>query len=148
MSADRTVSPYLAFAIALCSLAFLAQSHAISAAAPAAELVAHLEQQLGLSERQVRGALGALLVFARERLPQPQFDELASRMPNADQIMQAVKLQGVVTRPLDDLDDYEETLSSLGIGRPLAEQFAPAVVDWLGAAGYSKERDMLAGVLH
>jgi hypothetical protein len=134
--------------MALCSLACLAQVRGAFAATPANELVTHLEQQLGLNEGQVRGALGALLVFARERLPQPEFDELASRMPNAEQIMQAVKLRGIVTGPLDDLDDYEESLGSLGISRPLAAQVGPAVVAWLGSSGYHKERDMLAGVLH
>jgi hypothetical protein len=148
MSAGRIRTRLFAFAMVLCWLVFLAQSRAMSAAPPASELIAHLEHQLGLTDRQVRGALGTLLVFARARLPQPEFDELARRMPNADQIMQAVKLQGVVTRPLDDLDDYEESLANLGISKSVAAQFGPAVVDWLGSAGFHKERDMLAGVLH
>ena len=62
--------------------------------------------------------------------------------------MEQVKLQGIVTGPLDDLGEYEATLSSLGIGQPLASQFAPAVVEFLGAAGYTRERDMLARVLN
>ena len=41
-----------------------------------------------------------------------------------------------------------ESLAHLGIAKPVAAQFGPAVVDWLGRAGYHKERDMLAGVLH
>ena len=100
-----------------------------------------------MSESQVRGALGALLVFVRDRLPKPQFDELANRIPNADSIMQEVKLEGIVTGPLDDIDDYEASLASLGIGQPLASQFAPAVVECLGAAGFYRERDMLSRVL-
>ena len=56
-------------------------------------------------------------------------------------------MQGVVTRPLDDIDDYEESLASLGIGQPLASQFAPAVLEYLGAAGFELERSMLARVL-
>ena len=106
-----------------------------------------LEEQLGLNDTQVRGALGALLVFARERLPKPDFDDLAESIPNADRIMQEVKLRGVVTGPLDDMDDYERSLSNLGIGQPLASQVAPAVLRALAAAGYSRERDILAGVI-
>jgi hypothetical protein len=58
-----------------------------------------------------------------------------------------VKLQGVVNKPLDRLEDYEVSLANLGIGQPLAAQIAPAVVEYLGASGYSRERDILARVL-
>jgi len=118
-----------------------------SGAPAGSNLIHNLEQRFGLNERQVRGALGALLVYARERLPQTEFDELAAQVPNAERIMQEVKLQGVVTRPLDTLDEYEESLSSLGIGQPLASQIAPAVLEFLGAAGRNQERDILAGIL-
>jgi len=61
--------------------------------------------------------------------------------------MQAVKQQGIVTGPLDDIDEYERTLANLGIGQPLASQIAPAVIEWLGAAGYSYERDTLTAIV-
>lgn len=128
-------------------LAMLLVSPANPSPAPATLLVPRLESEFGLTEQQVRGALGALLVFTRERLPKPQFDELAARIPNADQIMQDVKARGIVTRPLDRIEDYEKSLASLGIGQPLASQFAPAVVRYLGEAGFHRERDMLARVL-
>jgi hypothetical protein len=58
-----------------------------------------------------------------------------------------VKRQGVVTGPLDDRDEYEAALSSVGMGQPVAAQFAPAVLGYLAAAGYEGERDILARVL-
>jgi len=106
-----------------------------------------LQERLGLNEQQVRGALGALLVFVREELPLPDFNDLAKVVPNADQIMQEVKLRGIVTRPLDDIDDYEAALATLGIGQPLASQFAPAVLQALGETGHDRERDILARAL-
>jgi hypothetical protein len=115
---------------------------------PGRSVAPYLQQRLGLSESQVRGALGALLVFARDRLPKPEFDELAAQIPNAAQIMQETELRGIVTGPLDDLDDYEATLSSLGIGQPLASQVAPAVVEYLGVSGYDHERDILARLVY
>lgn len=118
------------------------------AAPPAHSIIPQLEDQFGLNESQVRGALGALLVFARDRLAKQDFDQLAQRIPNAEQAMQQVKLQGIVTGPLDNLGEYEKALSSLGIGQPLASQFAPAVLGYLGAAGYQRERDILARVLN
>lgn len=69
----------------LSAIAALAQS--------ACSIIPQLEEQLGLSESQVHGALGALLVFARDRLPKPQFDQLAQRIPNAERAMQEVKMQ-------------------------------------------------------
>ena len=118
------------------------------AAPPAHSIIPQLEDQFGLNESQVRGALGALLVFARDRLAKQDFDQLAQRIPNAEQAMQQVKLQGIVTGPLDNHGEYETALSSLGIGQPLASQFAPAVLGYLGAAGYQRERDILARVLN
>jgi hypothetical protein len=115
-----------------------------AAAQPGRSIIPHLQDRFGLSEGQVRGALGALLVFAREQLPKTQFDDFAARIPNADRIMQEVKARGIVTRPLDDLEEYEESLAQLGMGQPLASQFAPAVVEYLGAAGFVQERDILA----
>jgi hypothetical protein len=47
-----------------------------------------------------------------------EFDELAQRIPNAESLMQEVKLRGIVTGPLDDIDDYDAALSSLGMGQP------------------------------
>jgi hypothetical protein len=133
--------------IAACLVAlFLVPLH-LQAQAPGRSILPVLEQRLGLSETQVRGALGALLVYARERLPKPEFDDLAETIPNADRIMQDVKLSGVVTGPLDDMDDYEAALSHLGIGQPLAASFVPAVLQSLGETGHTRERDILARVI-
>jgi hypothetical protein len=61
--------------------------------------------------------------------------------------MQEIKLRGVVNGPIDDKDDYEAALSNLGIGQPLASQFAPAVLESLAATGHTRERDILARVI-
>jgi hypothetical protein len=130
-----------------CVLATLLAPGQLVAATPGQSIIPVLRDKLGLTEVQARGAAGAMLVYVRERLPKPEFDELAESIPNAERIMEEVKLRGVVTRPLDDLDDYEAALSSLGIGQPLASQVAPAIVEALGATGHSRERDILAGAL-
>ena len=118
-----------------------------TAADPGRALIPQLQERFGLSEAQVRGSLGALLVFVRERLPKTQFDELSKGIPNADYIMREVRMRGIVTMPLDDIEEYEASLAKLGIGQPLASQFAPAVLELLGAAGFDMEQSMLARVL-
>jgi hypothetical protein len=135
---------HLLFAVLAC---FSLQHYAV-AADPGRSIIPQLQERLGLSEAQVRGALGALLVFVHERLPKPEFDEVAKSIPNADYIMREVYLQGIVTGPLDDISEYQESLLSLGIGQPLAAQFAPAVLECLGAAGFHQERSTLARVLN
>ncbi|HEY4370084.1 MAG TPA: DUF2780 domain-containing protein [Steroidobacteraceae bacterium] len=128
-----------------CLVAGLSAYESVAAAAPPGpSIVPMLQERLGLTEAQVRGALGALLVFVHERLPKPDFDDLAESIPNAERIMQETKLRGIVTRPLDDLDEYEGALASLGIGQPLASKVAPAVLQALAETGHSRERDILA----
>jgi Protein of unknown function VcgC/VcgE (DUF2780) len=129
----------VAVAFALVQLVHAERAHA----APPKQIVTQLQDRIGLTEVQARGALGALLVFVRERLPEPEFKDLAEVIPNADYIMQDVKQRGIVTRPLDDLGDYEAALANLGIGQPLAHQVVPAVLDALAAAGRDRERDIL-----
>jgi hypothetical protein len=116
-------------------------------AQPPTNLQAYLQQRFHLSEPQVRGALGALLVYANQRLQKSDFDDLAAHVPNAAYMMQDVKQHGIVNGPLDNIGEYERTLANLGIGQPLASQVAPAVIEWLGAAGYSYERDILTGIV-
>lgn len=111
-------------------------------------MIEQLQQRFGLREPQVRGALGALLLYAREQLPKPEFDQFAQSIPDAYHIIDEVKTRGVVTRPLDDIEDYQTSLASLGIAQPIAEQFAPAVVELLGATGRTNERDTLARLLN
>ena len=148
MRTSRSLLHLSAAAVFACLFASLALHEHALAAPPARSIIPQLQEQFGLNEQQVRGALGALLVFARERLPKPEFDQLAQRIPNAERAMQDVKRQGIVTGPLDNRGEYEAVLSNLGIGQPLASQFAPAVLGYLAAAGYEQERDILAGVLN
>jgi Protein of unknown function VcgC/VcgE (DUF2780) len=144
--ASGSFSPWLRASFAICLLACLAPHADTFAQQSARDIIPQLQQQFGLNEGQVRGALGALLVFAREELTKVDFDALAQRIPNADAAMHEVKMRGVVTGPIDDRDEYEDVLVKLGVAEQSAPQFAPAVLDYLAAAGYERERDMLARV--
>jgi hypothetical protein len=109
-------------------------------------LVEHLQGHLGLSEQQAKGALGALLAFAEQRLHPSDFNELTASIPNAQHILRAVSVQGVIAKPLDSVAEFEAALSKVGIAQPLASQVAPTVIDYLGMQGYQRERDLLARV--
>jgi hypothetical protein len=137
----------LTYPLLLALACFSFHLHAV-AAEPGPSIIPQLQERLGLSETQVRGSLGALLIFVRERLPKPEFDRVSKSIPNAAQIMRETRLNGIVTRPLDDIGDYEASLASLGIGQPLASQVAPAVVECLGDAGFVEERSILVRVIN
>lgn len=126
----------------------IAAPNASSAAQPGRHLLPVLQERFALSEGQVRDALGALLVFTRERLPKPEFDELARTISNADLVMQQVVQRGIVTKPIDDIDEYEDVLGNAGISAADAAEFAPAVLDALHATGHDRERDILARALN
>lgn len=140
--------PSYAFAITVLAglLAFFALPP-LARAQAAQSIVPYLEQHLGLNEGQTRAALGVLLVFARERLPKPQFDQLARRMPNAELLMEQTRQRGIVTGPLDGTDDYAAALERLGIAPPVAARLGPTVLEFLNMAGYYEEHDVLSRVL-
>jgi hypothetical protein len=130
------------------AFAFLGFNPYALAAEPGPSIIPELQHRFSLSETQVRGSLGALLIYVRERLPKPEFDRVSKSIPNADRIMRETRLNGIVNGPLDDLSDYQASLANLGIGQPLASQFAPAVVECLGAAGFQQERSILLRVIN
>jgi hypothetical protein len=119
----------------------------VAGAQRAVTLVTYLEQQLGLDDQQARGALDVMLVFAKERLTQSDFELLVTRVPNVQRVILRVRLEGIVTHPLTDVDDYESTLANLGIAQPLASHIPAAVLEYLGDAGLYTERDILASIL-
>jgi hypothetical protein len=147
MRASENLFSFWRAAAVLCLIAGFAGHKDAYAQQSPRSIVPQLQEQFGLNEGQVRGALGALLVFAREKLPKVEFDRFAQRIPNADAAMQEVKMRGVVTGPIDDRDEYEEVLVKLGMGESTASQFGSAVLGYLNAAGYGPERDMLARIL-
>lgn len=120
----------------------------VVAGEPGLSVIPQLQERFGLSEAQVRGSLGALLIFVRERVPKPEFYRVAKAIPNAAYIMRETRLNGIVNGPLDDIGDYQASLANLGIGQPLASQFAPAVVEYLGSAGFQQERSILLRVMN
>lgn len=127
--------------LTLTTLSATAQSPAVK------PVVTYVQERLGLNDQQARAGLGALLVFARDHLPKPEFDQLAQRMPNAEMLVEQTRARGVVTSSIDDSDEFVAVLGRLGIGPQVAAQFGPTVLDYLGSAGYSQERDILSRVL-
>ena len=115
--------------------------HAV-AADPGPSIIPQLQARFGLSEAQVRGALGALLIFVRERLAKQDFDAVAKSIPNADYIMREVRLRGIVTRPLDDIVEYQESLAEP------RDRTAACLAVRAGCPRVSRRRRIRAGTKH
>src|SRR5687767_13773775 len=107
MRISRSLLQLSAAVVLACLLAALAPHEHALAAPPARSIIPQLQEQFGLNQQQVRGALGALLAYALEWLPNPVFDPLAQRIPNAERAMHDVKRQGIVMGPLDNRAEYE-----------------------------------------
>ena len=107
-----------------------------------------LTSQLGVTEDQASGGIGAYLSLAQEKLGKGDFDQVASLLPGASQYMDKAKELGAVTGPLKNVAGLHSALGKLGIKSETAAKFVPAVTDYLGKAGGSGVADKLTQMLH
>jgi hypothetical protein len=116
-------------------------------AAASDPLTGLLQQQLGISADQAKGGVGSVLTLAQEHLAKGDFDKIAELIPGASKYMDAAKKLGAVDGPLKNLSGLNSALSRLGITPETAAKFVPAVTDFVGKAGGSDMKALLAGAL-
>ena len=110
-------------------------------------LLKTLTSQLGVTEDQAKGGVGSYLLLAQEKLAKGDFDKVAGLVPGASKYMDSAKKLGAVTGPLKNLAGLNSSLSKLGMKSETVSKFAPTVTNYLGTAGGSSVKQMLAGVL-
>lgn len=110
-------------------------------------LLKTLTSQLGVTEDQAKGGVGSYLLLAQEKLAKGDFDKVAGLVPGASKYMDSAKKLGAVTGPLKNLAGLNGSLSRLGMKSETVSKFAPTVTNYLGTAGGSSVKQMLAGVL-
>ena len=110
-------------------------------------LLKTLTSQLGVTEDQAKGGVGSYLLLAQEKLAKGDFDKVAGLVPGASKYMDSAKKLGAVTGPLKNLAGLNGSLSKLGMKSETVSKFAPTVTNYLGTAGGSSVKQMLAGVL-
>jgi hypothetical protein len=137
-------------------LATLALSFAASAQTPSLgslasglkdPLVKMLTNRLGLTEDQAKGGIGSYLLLAQEKLAKGDFDKIAALVPGASKYMDSAKKLGAVTGPLKNVAGLNGALTRLGMKSDTVSKFAPTVTNYLGTAGGSGVKKMLAGVM-
>jgi hypothetical protein len=103
--------------------------------------------QLGVTEDQAKGGIGAYLTLAQEKLAKGDFDRVAALVPGASKYMESARKLGAVTGPLKNVAGLNRSLTTLGMKSETVAQFAPTVTNYLGTAGGDSVKQMLAGVL-
>jgi hypothetical protein len=103
--------------------------------------------QLGVTEDQAKGGVGAYLTLAQEKLAKGDFDRVAALVPGASKYMESARKLGAVTGPLKNVAGLNSSLAKLGMKSETASKFAPTVTNYLGTAGGQSVKEMLAGVL-
>jgi hypothetical protein len=137
--------------LATLSLPFTAMAQAPSITSMAAglkdPLLSLLKSQLGVTEDQAKGGVGSYLLLAQEKLAKGDFDKVAALVPGASKYMDSAKKLGAVAGPLKNAAGLNGALTKLGMKSETVSKFAPTVTSYLGTAGGSSVKSMLAGVL-
>jgi hypothetical protein len=137
--------------LATLSLPFTAMAQTPSITSMAAglkdPLLNLLKSQLGVTEDQAKGGVGSYLLLAQEKLAKGDFDKVAALVPGASKYMDSAKKLGAVAGPLKNVAGLNSSLTRLGMKSETVSKFAPTVTNYLGTAGGSSVKNMLAGVL-
>ncbi|WP_051201859.1 DUF2780 domain-containing protein [Ferrimonas senticii] len=118
--------------------------------ANANELISALTSQLGVSESQASGGLGALLATAAPNLSQDSLGSLANIIPNMDGLLASggkllesnqgeasSGLMGLITSSTDasSLLNLNSAFSSLGLDSDMVGQFSKVLLDYVDNQG-------------
>lgn len=129
------------------ALAACASAPSVSEVAKSEGIVGVLTNQLGLTETQAQGGVGAYLTLAQEKLSAGDFDQVAKLVPGASKYMDQAKSLGAVTGPLKNAAGLDQALGNLGLNQEAAWKFVPTVTDYLSNAGGATTKNLLAGVM-
>jgi len=112
-----------------------------------ADIVSQLSKQVGVTDTQAAGGLGAVLALAKEKLGGVDFDKIASVIPGADKYLKAAADLGAVTGNLGDLKGLTGALGKLGMSADQSAKFTPAVTEQVGKLGGADLGKLLGSVL-
>jgi Protein of unknown function VcgC/VcgE (DUF2780) len=128
-------------------------------------LLPMLTQQLGITESQAGGGLGALLTTAQSLMAADQFSSLTSAIPNASGLMKAVPAFSKSSSSKNDLvgsalslagensdkltagADLVSQFSSLGLDSGMISKFTGVTSDYLTQSGKTEEAGSLTSVI-
>src|SRR4051812_38079576 len=93
-----------------------------------------LTKQLGVTDGQAAGGVGAILAFAQQRLAAGDFDLVAKAIPGSETYLGMAK-QLLGSANISDKAGLQGAFSKLGMTPDMLNKFAPIVTDYAGKMG-------------
>lgn len=129
-----------------------------STAIYANDLLQSLTSQLGVTTEQAVGGAGALFNLAKSRLPGADYAQIASVVPDIDNLIAAApqvkdSATGAVAsmlggeNGLGSLATLASSFSQLGLSSDMISQFTPIVLDYLQQSGGTDVMALMKGAL-
>ncbi|HEU4352000.1 MAG TPA: DUF2780 domain-containing protein [Burkholderiales bacterium] len=109
------------------------------------ELTKDLAKNLGVTEAQAAGGVGAMFQQAAEKLTAVDFDSIRNSAPGVDQYLKASQ-NALGGAKLSDIGGLQGAFKKLGLTPEMVAQFKPYVLDYVGKYSPSA-RSTLAPVL-
>lgn len=124
------------------------------------ELVEMLTSQLGVSEEQAQGGAGLLFKTAREKLAADEFSEVASAVPEVDELIASAPEAGGASGALGglasslgggagqlgNLAGLAAGFEKLNLDSGMVGKFIPVVMSFVQSKGGDTAKDMLGKV--
>jgi hypothetical protein len=109
------------------------------------QLTTDLAKNLGVTEAQATGGVGAMLQQAAGKLSATDFDSIRKSVPGVDQYLKASQ-NALGGAKLSDIGGLQGAFKKLGLKPEMVAQFKPYVLDYVGKYSPSA-RSTLAPVL-
>jgi Protein of unknown function VcgC/VcgE (DUF2780) len=95
------------------------------------ELTTDLAKNLGVTEAQATGGVGAMLQQATGKLSAADFDSIRKSVPGVDQYLKASQ-NALGGAKLSDIGGLEGAFKKLGLKPDMVAKFKPYVLDYAG----------------
>ena len=109
------------------------------------QLTTDLAKNLGITEAQATGGVGAMRQQATEKLSAADFDNVRKSVPGVENYLQASQ-QALGGAKVSDMGGLQGAFKKLGLKPELVAQFKPYVLDYVGKYSPSA-RSTLAAAL-
>ena len=111
-----------------------------------ADITSLLTKQLGVTDAQAGGGVGAMLKLAQEKLSAGDFDQVAKAIPGADKYLANAK-QLLGGGNVGNKAGLQSAFSELGLSPSMVDQFTPIVTQFVSQTGGDQAKNLLAGAL-
>jgi hypothetical protein len=110
------------------------------------DLTGMFTKQLGVTETQAAGGVGAMLKLAQEKLAAGDFDQVANAIPGAPEYLAKAK-QLLGGGNIGNKAGLQDAFFKLGMSSEMVDKFTPILTQFVGQTGGEQAKNLLAGAL-